>query len=135
MTETQQQGQIFDLDRPRSQEKPPCATCGSKLKGKQTRFCSKLCNTRFWDKEHPRIGIPQAPPPNPTNEPIRERIFVLLSDGRWYTDRELAAQLGILESTASAKRRDLRKVRYGRFRIQRRKRLGQRAPEYRVVLP
>jgi hypothetical protein len=91
------------------QRSPFCEACRHPLTGKQRRFCSDACRAGWWQARHPRIGLAIEPAESRPKEPIRTRILALLSDGRWYTVREIAVTLGVLETTASAKLRDLRK--------------------------
>jgi hypothetical protein len=50
------------------------------------------------------------------------RVFYELSNGRWYTLRELQEQCGGSEAGISARIRDLRKTRFGGYTIERRRR-------------
>jgi hypothetical protein len=63
---------------------------------------------------------------------------VALTRNQWLTLREMQARLAeygvaVQETTVSARLRDLRKQRFGGYRIERRVREGTRAREYRLA--
>ena len=61
-------------------------------------------------------------------------VWSLMRDGRWRTLNEIAAVTGAPEASVSARLRDLRKDRFGRLEVQRR-RCGEGGTwRYRVIL-
>ena len=50
------------------------------------------------------------------------RVFRLMRDGQWRTLREIADATGDPEASISARLRDFRKERWGRFEVERRRR-------------
>lgn len=105
-------------DAPAGQEMPlqriGCEMCGAALHGRQVRFCSDAHRMEFWTKTHPRVRvIPKA-----EGQAIRSAVLGLMVDYAWRTVAQIAAELGIRESTAGAKLRDLRKPAYGGFTVQ-----------------
>lgn len=131
---------ILPIVRPESPASEITATCqragcGEVLTGRQTAFCSDLHRAEAWQERHPRLNAP-IPPKDQPKQPIRDRILGQLADGRWYTVHELAAALGVLDETAGAKMRDLRKSQFGGFRIEGRtggRAYAPRAREFRLV--
>jgi hypothetical protein len=63
------------------------------------------------------------------------RVKALMLDGQWRTLREIAAATGDPEASASARLRDMRKVRFGAYTLERRRRdeAVRGIFEYRVV--
>lgn len=55
------------------------------------------------------------------NEQTR-RVYDVMADGRWRTLAEVSAATGDPEASVSARLRDLRKKRFGNFRVDRRRR-------------
>ena len=49
-----------------------------------------------------------------------KRVYDTMKDGEWWTDRGLAFAVGCTEGSAAARRRDLRKEKYGSHEIERR---------------
>lgn len=47
------------------------------------------------------------------------RVFEFMSDGEWHTIPEIAEAAGASETSASARVRDLRKPRFGSYKVQR----------------
>jgi hypothetical protein len=137
MSIDQAPAEIAPQGRSRALEQTLCEQCGKPLTGRQVRFCSRLCNSTWWDAKHPRLGRPPAAPDG-HGIPLRDRVLGLMLDGAWYTDLELAERLGILQSTAGASRRDLEKAKYGAFKFEKRtaaRAYSRRAWEYRLVKP
>jgi hypothetical protein len=65
------------------------------------------------------------------------RVYNVMSDGKWRTLRELAAETGDPEASCSAQIRHLRRARFGAYTVDRRTR-GDRSQglyEYRLVVP
>ena len=64
-----------------------------------------------------------------------QSVTFLMIDGVWRTLQEIADELKIPEASASARLRDLRKVRFGSNRVERRRRGAEKRGlfEYRVV--
>lgn len=60
------------------------------------------------------------------------RVRDLMADGLWRTLGEISAELGAPQASVSARLRDLRKPRFGGFRVQRR-RVGEGLFAYRVT--
>jgi hypothetical protein len=65
---------------------------------------------------------------------IRDQILGLLMDGAWWTVWALAERCRCMETTASAKLRDLRKSGHGGFVIHGRRLQSSAAYEYRLDL-
>lgn len=65
------------------------------------------------------------------------RIYALMRDGRWRTLREIAMAAEAPESSVSAQLRHLRKPRFGRYVVEKRRREPWDAGiyEYRVLAP
>ena len=71
------------------------------------------------------------------------RVFELMQDGKWWTIRELADVADCSDQSASARLRDLRKARFGGFKVDRRRWKDMGCPQgyhkdqrfYRLVLP
>ena len=76
----------------------------------------------------------------PTAETLNAYVLAVLSDGDWYMPYEICAEIyktkGIRfsDSSCTARLRDLRKARYGGHNIEKRRREGSRAYEYKLVL-
>jgi hypothetical protein len=81
----------------------------------------------LFEKKEPSVGT--------LNAIVQE----ILSDGRWYMPYELCAiilakhQLRISDSSLTARLRDGRKAKYGSHVIEKRKRVGSKAYEYRLI--
>jgi hypothetical protein len=89
-----------------------CEWCKGPLKNaRQKRFCSHACNSAQFDHQHPRLG--RLAPDRPRTGSVRTAVYLLMGDGRWRTVREIALELGVRESSAGAKLRDLRKPECG----------------------
>jgi hypothetical protein len=111
-----------------------CERCSEPLTGRKLKYCSQSCNTAAWDEKHPRLG---RPVPAATGKTIRERVFVLMTDGAWRTVLEIAEALGVQHQTASAELRKLRRARYGGFTIEAHRAwrpYSMHASEFRLVL-
>ena len=63
-----------------------------------------------------------------------DRVRDLMADGRWWTLKQVAANLGASEASVSARLRDLRKPRFGAFRVERRY-VERGLWQYRVLAP
>lgn len=64
------------------------------------------------------------------------RVFELMRDGRWRTLAQIAAATTSPEGSVSARLRDLRKPKFGAFRVDRRRRSGRAGQcEYRLGIP
>lgn len=50
-----------------------------------------------------------------------ERVFDVMQDGKWWTIRELADTVDCSDQSASARLRDLRKPKFGGFKVERRR--------------
>lgn len=136
MAEDPRQGTIAALEPSQRLPGPSCAHCQAPLTSRrQKRFCSDRCRSAWWEERHPRIGVP-LPDPGAAKQAIRVRILGLLMDRDWHTLRDLSMALGVMETTVSAKLRDLRKPQYGAFEIEHRSAAApysKRAHEYRLV--
>ena len=64
---------------------------------------------------------------------VRDQILGLMMDYGWWTVWQLSERCRCMETTASAKLRDLRKAAYGGFRIESRRIHGSHAYEFRLV--
>lgn len=64
-----------------------------------------------------------------------DRVKALMRDGRWRSLSEIAQRCGCSEAGASARLRDLRKPRFGRYTVERRRRGDPKAGlwEYRLL--
>jgi hypothetical protein len=61
-------------------------------------------------------------------------VWDVIKDGDWRSLHEIAAATGQPEASVSARLRDLRKERFGKFEVERRRREGQQGTfEYRVA--
>lgn len=136
MTDALGQATIGPREPLRRQGEALCEQCQSPLtKRRQKRFCSAACRSAWHESVNPRLRDIVARLPRPeSKEPIRQKIFTVLTDGRWYTVAELAEVLQCRENTAAAKMRDLRKTEHGGFRIDHKTRQGTREHEFRLVL-
>lgn len=65
-----------------------CRWCKGPLSGRQTAFCSKACNGRWQDAEHPRINRGEAGPREGTL-PQAIIAFLKANPGEW-TKRQIA---------------------------------------------
>jgi len=63
-----------------------------------------------------------------------QRVYGLMQDGRWRTLRRICDVVGKSEAGVSARLRDLRKERFGSFRVEKRRVKGG-LYEYRVLPP
>src|SRR5688572_3498365 len=61
--------------------------CGGILAGRKKRFASRLCNSRFYDREHPRIN---RGPRGPREGTLKALILAYLADGAWRTEQQIA---------------------------------------------
>lgn len=100
------QGEIFAQDRSRSLESASCAQCGGALSGRQTKFCSDACNTRWWDAQHARIN---RGPAGPREGTIRDAILGYLADGEWRTKAEIAFAVRAHEHSVGSRLSELRR--------------------------
>ena len=64
-------------------------------------------------------------------------VFDAMRDGHWHTPEEIAAKTGVGWASASARLRDLRKEKFGAFRVHRQRRGDAERGlfEYRVLPP
>ena len=63
------------------------------------------------------------------------RVLEVMRDGRWRTLAEIKAVAGGSETSVSARLRDLRKPKWGGFRVERRRTATHGLWEYRVEVP
>lgn len=63
-----------------------------------------------------------------------DRVRDLMADGRWWTLKQVAANLNASEASVSARLRDLRKPRFGRYQVERRY-VEKGLWQYRVLPP
>lgn len=61
-----------------------------------------------------------------------DRVRDLMADGRWWTLKQVAANLSASEASVSARLRDLRKPRFGAYQVERRY-VGKGLWQYRVL--
>ena len=64
---------------------------------------------------------------------LNRRVYALMADGQWRTLREVSRATGGTEASVSARLRDLRKAKFGGYRVERR-RVGGGLHEYRLDL-
>ena len=62
------------------------------------------------------------------------RVKDLMADGRWWTLQQVAANLHASEASVSARLRDLRKPKFGRYQVERRY-VERGVWQYRVLPP
>lgn len=61
-----------------------------------------------------------------------KKVYLVMKDGEWRTLSELSAETGSPEASVSARLRDLRKVKFGAFTVERRRITDSGLYEYRV---
>lgn len=83
--------------------------CGLNLTGRQKRFATRLCNTRYWDQQHPRIN---RGPAGPREGTILHAMLALMADGLPRTALEIADAVRAREHSVSARLADARKRGY-----------------------
>jgi len=83
--------------------------CGVRLTGRQERFASRPCSSRWWDQQHPRIN---RGPAGPREGSILHAMLALLADGAWRTALEIADAVRAREHSVSARLAEARKRGY-----------------------
>jgi len=99
-------------------------SCARLVKPPRRSGCCDAHRVRLWDEAHPRLGRPHTRRVRQDATAIRHQILGLLMDGAWWTVWQLAERCRCMETTASAKLRDLRKKHFGAFVI-----IGRRLPD------
>jgi hypothetical protein len=107
--------------------KPPC-WCGKPLSGKQTVACSDAHRFRRWSTVRPRVRALVRKAAGS----IKGQVLVLLTDGQWWTKRQMADAIGCDSGSVASKVRDLRCKRFGTFNIVARPIQGSREYEYQL---
>lgn len=76
----------------------------------------------------------------PTADTLNAYVLAVLSDGKWYMPYEICndilatKRIRISDSSCTARLRDLRKAKYGSHVIEKRRRAGSTAYEYKLVM-
>jgi hypothetical protein len=86
----------------------PCDHCGRPLTGKQERFCSRLCSSRWYDQQFPRIN---RGPDGPREGTLHHAIlgFLVANPGQWFTVHEIAEAVRAFPHSVSARLSELRR--------------------------
>lgn len=85
----------------------PCACgCGLPLIGRQKRFASRLCCSRWWDQEHPRVN---RGPEGRREGRLVDAILGVLASGEWMTAHQIAEAVRAFPHSVSARLAELRK--------------------------
>ncbi|HET8645778.1 MAG TPA: hypothetical protein VFO85_09835 [Vicinamibacteria bacterium] len=81
--------------------------CGLALAGRQKRFASRLCNSRWYDQQHPRVN----PPRLPREGRLVDVVLGFLEErrGEWVTAHEIAEAARAFPHSVSARLAELRK--------------------------
>lgn len=103
-----------------------CDYCHKVLVGRQKRFCSRLCCSRWWDQEHPRINRQEGP----RQGTLKAGILTFLAENPgWHTEQQIADAIHAFAHSVGARLSELRRAghpieteRLGRLK---RYRLGQ----------
>lgn len=87
---------------------PECA-CGCRqiLTGRQKRFASRICCSRWWDQRHPRINLG---PVGPRQGTIKALILGYLADGAWRTEQQIADAIHAFAHSVGARLSELRRA-------------------------
>lgn len=109
-----------------------CPCCGERLGGRQ-QYCSGRCRAKASLDRRVEAARQHSLRVRQDSAAIRNQILGLISDGRWWTVWQLAEACRCMETTASAKLRDLRKKPYGGFAIESRRLPDSCAYEFRLV--
>lgn len=80
--------------------------CGRDLTGRQKRFASRLCCSRWWDARNPRIN---RDPAGPRRAPLWKLALGILSDGEWHSAHDLALKLHADKHSIVARLSELQK--------------------------
>jgi hypothetical protein len=83
--------------------------CGVPLSGRQKRFASRLCSSRWWDQQHPRVNV--VPPEGRREGTLRQAIlgFLAAHAGQWFTVHEIAEAVRAFPHSVSARLSELRR--------------------------
>lgn len=84
-----------------------CRECKGPLSGKQTDFCSKLCNGRWWNAQFPRINRSERGPRQGT---LKALILGYLADGQWRTEQQIADEIHGFAHSVGARLSELRRA-------------------------
>ena len=87
--------------------------CGLALTGRQKRFASRMCCSRWWDQEHPRVNAPLAPD-GPRDGTLLDCVLVFLVAhlGERFTVHQIAEAVRAFPHSVSARLSELRKRGY-----------------------
>ena len=99
---------LTDSERREAREGP---RCDRHVIAPRKSGCCDRHKVRLWDEAHPRMGRPHSMRIRQDHTAIRDQILGLLMDGAWWTVWAMAEKCRCMETTASAKLRDLRKCR------------------------
>lgn len=92
-----------ETDSVRSAAVLACDHCGKALRGRQRKYCGRVCNDAEYAARHPET-LKDRPK---RQGPLIPRIAQLWRESPgWRTDREAAAALGVLEGSFAARRRE-----------------------------
>lgn len=80
--------------------------CGRPLTGKQREFCSRACNSRWWDLQHPRVAVV---PGGKREASLKLLILGALQDGQWHSKAELALLLHAREHSVGSRISELKR--------------------------
>lgn len=110
----------------------PPGRCGWSVRPPRKSGCCDAHKVRLWDEAHPRMNRPHSRRRTNTGQAIRDQILGFMADGKWWTVWMLAERCACMETTASAKMRDLRKRAYGQFKIEGRRLPNSAAYEFKL---
>lgn len=81
--------------------------CGAPLTGRQESFASRVCSSRWWDGQHPRVNVV----PDGREGTIKELIlgFLLAHAGEWFTTHQIGEAVRAFPHSVSARLAELRK--------------------------
>lgn len=80
--------------------------CGLPLTGRQKRFASRVCCSRWWDAQHPRVN---RGPEGPRKGAILHLILGVLGDGQWRTVHQIGEEIRAFPHSVSARLSELRR--------------------------
>ena len=79
--------------------------CGLPLTGHQKRFASRVCSSRYWDAQHPRVNVL----PDGREGTIRDAILAVMADGVWRSAHQIAEAVHAFPHSVSARLSELRR--------------------------
>lgn len=87
----------------------PCdCGCGVRLTGRQKHFASRICCSRWYDAQHPRVN----PPGLPREGTILAAMLRVMADGEWRTAHQIAEAVRAFPHSVSARLAEARKRGY-----------------------